>query len=83
VTANTGFKTLATVYPATTSGLRGPIRSVSSPEKSLANEETLSATPSISPSLAGPAPMVSRKAGSIQYAISVAVSLQKEVAPKT
>ena len=44
-----GLTALATKYPATTSGLRRSMRSVRYPEKSLANEATLSASPSISP----------------------------------
>src|SRR5208282_3125396 len=39
--------------------------------------------PSIIPSCAGPAPSDARKAGRIQYAISLAVSLRNEVRPKT
>ena len=58
------------------------MRSVRYPEKSLANEATLSATPSINPNCAGPAPSETRNAGSTQYAISVAVSFRNEVMPK-
>ena len=58
------------------------MRSVMYPEKSLANDATLSATPSINPNCAGPAPSETRNAGSTQYAISVAVSFRKEVMPK-
>src|ERR1039458_3373995 len=39
--------------------------------------------PSMIPSCAGPAPSDARKAGSTQYAISLAVSLRNEVRPKT
>src|SRR5438067_838750 len=38
--------------------------------------------PSITPSVAGPAPMDAKNEGSTQYAISLAVSLKKDVAPK-
>jgi hypothetical protein len=36
----------------------------------------------MTPSFAGPAPREARKAGSTQYAISLAVSLKKDVRPK-
>ena len=52
------------------------------PEKSLANDATLSATPSINPNCAGPAPSDARNAGKTQYAISEAVSFRNEVIPK-
>src|ERR1700689_3211872 len=52
------------------------------PEKSLANEATLSAMPSMTPNCAGPAPIDARNAGRTQYAISLAVSFRNEVAPK-
>ena len=52
------------------------------PEKSLVKEATLSAMPSITPSFAAPAPMLSRNAGKIQYAISLAVSFNRLVMPK-
>jgi hypothetical protein len=58
------------------------MRSVTYPEKSLANEATLSASPSIKPSCAGPAPNETRNAGKTQYAISEAVSFKKDVMPK-
>ena len=80
--ASNGLTALATKYPPTTSGLRRSIRSVRYPEKSLAKEATLSAMPSITPSWGGPAPRETRKAGRTQYAISLAVSLKKEVMPK-
>src|SRR5215471_10281 len=80
-TASKGFTAFATKYPPTTSGFRRSIRSVRYPEKSFANEATLSAIPSISPNCAGPAPSDTRNAGKTQYAISVAVSLKNEVSP--
>ena len=80
--ASNGFTAFATKYPATTSGLRRSMRSVKYPEKSLANEATLSAIPSIKPNCAGPAPNDTRNAGNTQYAISEAVSFRKEVMPK-
>src|ERR1700736_627344 len=81
VSASNGFTALATKYPPTTIGLRSEILSVMYPEKSLAKDATLSATPSMIPNCAGPAPMDARKAGSTQYAISLAVSLRNEVRP--
>ena len=48
----------------------------------MANDATLSATPSINPNCAGPAPNEARNAGSTQYAISEAVSFRKDVMPK-
>jgi hypothetical protein len=36
----------------------------------------------MTPSFAGPAPSEARKAGKTQYAISLAVSLKKDVSPK-
>ena len=44
-------------------------------------EATLSAIPSISPSLSGPAPSDARNAGSTQYAISLAVSFSRLAHP--
>src|SRR5260370_16401053 len=82
VMGRSGFIALAAKYPATTSGLRRSRRSVRYPEKSLAKDATLSATPSINPSCAGPAPREIRNAGSTQYAISEAVSFRKDVMPK-
>jgi hypothetical protein len=58
------------------------MRSVRYPEKSLATDATLSATPSINPNCAGPAPNEARNAGNTQYAISLAVSFRKDVMPK-
>src|SRR5438270_13367917 len=63
-------------------GLRRALRSAKYPEKSLVKEATLSAMPSITPSFAAPAPMLSRNAGKIQYAISLAVSFNRLVMPK-
>src|ERR1019366_352077 len=80
--ASSGFTALATKYPPTTMGLRCETLSARYPEKSLAKEATLSAMPSMIPSCAGPAPSDARKAGSTQYAISLAVSLRNEVRPK-
>src|ERR1700678_1699006 len=81
--ASSGFAALATKYPPTTIGLRCATRSVTWPENNLAKDATLSATPSMIPSCAGPAPSEARNAGSTQYAISLAVSLRNEVRPKT
>jgi hypothetical protein len=47
-------------------GLRREERSAKYPENSLVNEATLSAMPSMTPSFAGPAPMLTRNAGSTQ-----------------
>src|SRR5581483_4531740 len=81
-TARTGLTAFATTYPETTIGLRRGKRSARKPESSLANDATLSATPSMNPSLSGPAPSDNRNAGTTQYAISLPVSLKNEVAPK-
>ncbi|MGA2004799.1 MAG: hypothetical protein ABSG70_15550 [Terriglobales bacterium] len=81
--ASIGLTAFATTYPPTTSGLRRETWSAKYPEKSLANDATLSAMPSIMPSCAGPAPIDERKAGNTQYAISLAVSLRNDVKPKT
>ena len=64
--ASSGFTAFATKYPATTKGLRRSMRSVKYPEKSFAKEATLSASPSINPNCAGPAPSETRNAGSTQ-----------------
>ena len=79
--ASSGLTALATTYPPTTMGLRREMRSERYPEKSLANDATLSAMPSMIPSFAGPAPSDAMNAGKIQYAISLAVSLRNDVAP--
>ena len=81
--ASSGLTALATTYPPTTMRLTARNLSVKYPEKSLANDATLSATPSMIPSCAGPAPSEAMNAGSIQYAISLAVSFKNEVTPKT
>ncbi len=80
-TASNGLTAFAIKYPATTTGLRRSMWSARYPEKSCENDATLSAMPSINPNCAGPAPSVARKAGNTQYAISVAVSLKKDVVP--
>src|ERR1700685_4007407 len=72
--ASNGLTALATKYPMTTTGLRRGARSARYPEKSLVNEATLSAMPSIMPNWAGPAPIDARNAGRTQYAISLVVS---------
>ena len=57
---------IGTTYPLTTSGLRRAILSVQMPEKSFAKDATLSAIPSMMPSVAGPPPILVRNAGRIQ-----------------
>src|SRR5258708_17776659 len=78
-----GLKKLDRLYPKTTRGLRLESRSAQKPEKTFNSEAVDSATPSMMPRAAGPAPKTwDKKIGRIGKNISVEASVKRLTNPR-